>query len=86
MPHIGDMEPVHPLAVEPERHQGAVEIGWPGHLAMLLPDVTTPIPEGFTYVVTYYPTGAHSAVVERDDDNLTADEMKEHAAAVQAAK
>eukprot|EP00974_Lingulodinium_polyedra_P010065 967786-Lingulodinium_polyedra.AAC.1 len=80
------MEPVYPLEVEPERHQGAVELGWPGHLAMLLPDVTTPIPEGCTYVVTYYPTGARSAVVERDDDNLTADEMKEHAAAVQAAK
>eukprot|EP00974_Lingulodinium_polyedra_P005037 472701-Lingulodinium_polyedra.AAC.1 len=46
MPHVGDMEPVYPLAVEPERNHGAVEIGWPGHLAMLLPDVTTPIPEG----------------------------------------
>eukprot|EP00974_Lingulodinium_polyedra_P075761 7338665-Lingulodinium_polyedra.AAC.1 len=26
MPHIGDVEPVYPLAVEPERNQGAVEI------------------------------------------------------------
>eukprot|EP00974_Lingulodinium_polyedra_P064166 6197997-Lingulodinium_polyedra.AAC.1 len=53
---------------------------------MLVPGVTTPVPEGCTYVVTYYPIGARSAVVESDDDNLTAEEMKKHASAVQAAK
>ena len=63
MPYVGDLEPIYPLAVEPERNHGAVEIGWPGHLAMLLPGVTAPVPEGCTYVVTYYPTGARSAVV-----------------------
>ena len=35
--------------------------------------VTAPILEGRAYVVTYYPTGARSVVVERDDDNLTAE-------------
>eukprot|EP00974_Lingulodinium_polyedra_P094202 9128319-Lingulodinium_polyedra.AAC.1 len=75
MPHVGDVEPAYPLAVEPINNHGAVEIGWPSHLAMLLPLVKTPIPEGYTYVTTYYPTGARASVVERDDDNLIAEEM-----------
>eukprot|EP00974_Lingulodinium_polyedra_P043112 4139130-Lingulodinium_polyedra.AAC.1 len=53
---------------------------------MLLPEVKTPIPEGYTYVTTYYPTSARASVVERDDDNLTAEEMRQHSAAIQAAK
>ena len=32
------------------------------------------------------PTGVRASVVERDDDNLTAEEIKTHSAAVQAAK
>eukprot|EP00974_Lingulodinium_polyedra_P102549 9929890-Lingulodinium_polyedra.AAC.1 len=47
MPHVGDMEPAYPLAVEPIHRHGAVEIGWPCHLAMLLPEVKTPTPEGY---------------------------------------
>eukprot|EP00974_Lingulodinium_polyedra_P056964 5479352-Lingulodinium_polyedra.AAC.1 len=45
MPHVGDMEPAYPLAVEPISNHGAVEIGWPSRLAMLLQEVKTPIPE-----------------------------------------
>eukprot|EP00974_Lingulodinium_polyedra_P018148 1757172-Lingulodinium_polyedra.AAC.1 len=33
MPHVGDMEPAYPLAAEPINNHGAVEIGWPSHLA-----------------------------------------------------
>eukprot|EP00974_Lingulodinium_polyedra_P019196 1853834-Lingulodinium_polyedra.AAC.1 len=53
---------------------------------MLLPEVKSPIPEGYTYVTTYYPTGVRASVVERDDDNLTAEEMRQHSAAARAAK
>eukprot|EP00974_Lingulodinium_polyedra_P112980 10936168-Lingulodinium_polyedra.AAC.1 len=80
------MEPAYPLAVEPINNRGAMEIGWPSHLAMLLPGVKTPIPEGYAYVTTYYPTGARASVVERDDDNLTAADMRQHSAAARAAK
>eukprot|EP00974_Lingulodinium_polyedra_P103102 9980571-Lingulodinium_polyedra.AAC.1 len=45
MPHVGDVEPAYPLAVEPTNSHGAVEIGWPSHLAMLFPEGKTPIPE-----------------------------------------
>eukprot|EP00974_Lingulodinium_polyedra_P111606 10794359-Lingulodinium_polyedra.AAC.1 len=75
MPRVGDMEPAYPLAVEPVCQHGAVELGWPGHLALLLHEVSTQVPEGYTYVTTFYPTGARASVVERDDDNLTAEEM-----------
>eukprot|EP00974_Lingulodinium_polyedra_P039597 3798295-Lingulodinium_polyedra.AAC.1 len=33
MPHVGDVEPAFPLAVEPVCQRGAVELGWPGHFA-----------------------------------------------------
>eukprot|EP00974_Lingulodinium_polyedra_P058907 5670878-Lingulodinium_polyedra.AAC.1 len=69
------MEPAYPLAVEPVRKHGTVEFGWPCHLSLLLPEVLTQVPEGYTYVTTFYPTGARASVVERDDDNLTAEEM-----------
>eukprot|EP00974_Lingulodinium_polyedra_P045793 4390667-Lingulodinium_polyedra.AAC.1 len=66
MPRAGDMEPAYPLAVEPACDHGAVDIGWPGHLAMLLPDVSTQVPEGHTYVTTFYPTCARASVVEHE--------------------
>eukprot|EP00974_Lingulodinium_polyedra_P036735 3522140-Lingulodinium_polyedra.AAC.1 len=86
MPHAGDIEPAYPLAVEPVCGHGAVELGWPGHLALLFPEVSTQVPEGCFYVTTFYPTSARASVVERDDDNLTAEEMRQHSAAVQAAR
>eukprot|EP00974_Lingulodinium_polyedra_P029025 2797740-Lingulodinium_polyedra.AAC.1 len=42
MPHVGDMEPAYPLAVGPACEHGAVELGWPGRLA-LFPEVSTQI-------------------------------------------
>eukprot|EP00974_Lingulodinium_polyedra_P119663 11172027-Lingulodinium_polyedra.AAC.1 len=80
------MEPADLLAVEPVCEHGAVELGWIGHLAMLFPEVSTQVPEGYTYVTTVYPTGARASVVERGDDNLTAEEMRQRSAAVQAAR
>eukprot|EP00974_Lingulodinium_polyedra_P021936 2117776-Lingulodinium_polyedra.AAC.1 len=41
MPHAGDVEPAYPSVVEPVCEHGAVELGWPGHLAMLFPAVST---------------------------------------------
>eukprot|EP00974_Lingulodinium_polyedra_P033375 3207982-Lingulodinium_polyedra.AAC.1 len=35
------MEPAYPLAIGPACGHGAVELGWPGHLALLLPEVST---------------------------------------------
>eukprot|EP00974_Lingulodinium_polyedra_P019174 1852511-Lingulodinium_polyedra.AAC.1 len=69
------MEPDYPLVAEPVCEHGVVELGWPGHLALLFPEVLTQVPEGYTYVTTFYPAGARASVVERDDDNLTAEEM-----------
>eukprot|EP00974_Lingulodinium_polyedra_P128627 11206879-Lingulodinium_polyedra.AAC.1 len=40
------MEPVCPLVVEPVCKHRAVELGWPGHLGLLLPEVTTQVPFG----------------------------------------
>eukprot|EP00974_Lingulodinium_polyedra_P033307 3202762-Lingulodinium_polyedra.AAC.1 len=45
MARVVDMEPAYPLAVEPVCKHGAVELGWPRHLAMLLPEVSTQAPE-----------------------------------------
>eukprot|EP00974_Lingulodinium_polyedra_P013120 1273203-Lingulodinium_polyedra.AAC.1 len=45
MPRVGDMEPAYPLAVEPVCKHGVVELGWPGHLALLFPEVSTQVPE-----------------------------------------
>eukprot|EP00974_Lingulodinium_polyedra_P000158 14778-Lingulodinium_polyedra.AAC.1 len=53
---------------------------------MLFPEVWTQVPEGYVYITTFCPNGARASVVERDDDNLTAEEMREHSAAAQAAK
>eukprot|EP00974_Lingulodinium_polyedra_P011341 1094539-Lingulodinium_polyedra.AAC.1 len=33
MPHVGGMGPAYPSVVEPVCKHGAVEFGWPGHLA-----------------------------------------------------
>eukprot|EP00974_Lingulodinium_polyedra_P067365 6523137-Lingulodinium_polyedra.AAC.1 len=41
MPHVGDVGPAYPLAVEPVCKHGAVELRWPGHLALLFPEVST---------------------------------------------
>eukprot|EP00974_Lingulodinium_polyedra_P042378 4067237-Lingulodinium_polyedra.AAC.1 len=38
MPYVGRLEQAYPLAVEPSHSHGAVEVGWPSHLAMLLPE------------------------------------------------
>eukprot|EP00974_Lingulodinium_polyedra_P087813 8514706-Lingulodinium_polyedra.AAC.1 len=75
MPHVGDVEPAYPLVVEPVCEHGAVELGWPGNFALLLPEVSAQVPERYTYVTTFSPTGARASAVERDDDNLTAEEM-----------
>eukprot|EP00974_Lingulodinium_polyedra_P064083 6189666-Lingulodinium_polyedra.AAC.1 len=55
MPHVGDMEPVYPLVVDPVFKHGAVELGWPSHLAMLLPEVTTQVQNCYTYVTISMP-------------------------------
>eukprot|EP00974_Lingulodinium_polyedra_P118331 11166706-Lingulodinium_polyedra.AAC.1 len=70
MPHSGDTEPAYPLVVEPVCEHGVVELGCPGHFAMLFPEVSTQVPEGCIYVSTFYPTGARASVVERDDDKF----------------
>eukprot|EP00974_Lingulodinium_polyedra_P125433 11194480-Lingulodinium_polyedra.AAC.1 len=46
MPHVGDVEPAYPLVVEPVSKHGAVEFGWPGHLAVLFPEVSTQAQKG----------------------------------------
>eukprot|EP00974_Lingulodinium_polyedra_P059505 5731551-Lingulodinium_polyedra.AAC.1 len=40
-PHVGDLEPAYPLAVEPVCKHAAYEFGWPGRLALLFPEVST---------------------------------------------
>ena len=57
MPRVCGMSLMYPLTVEPECNQGAVELGWPSHLDILLLGVTTPVPEGCVYAVTIYLIG-----------------------------
>eukprot|EP00974_Lingulodinium_polyedra_P105503 10214763-Lingulodinium_polyedra.AAC.1 len=45
VPRAGGMEPAFPLVVEPPSQAGAVEIGWPGHFAVLLFEAIVPLPE-----------------------------------------
>eukprot|EP00974_Lingulodinium_polyedra_P026413 2548490-Lingulodinium_polyedra.AAC.1 len=86
MIYIGDMEPAYFSVVETVFERGAVELGWPSHLAMLLPEVTARVPDGYTYVTSFYPTGARVSVLERDDNNLTQEEMCQRSAVAQAAQ
>eukprot|EP00974_Lingulodinium_polyedra_P041838 4016908-Lingulodinium_polyedra.AAC.1 len=59
----GEPEPVYPSVVEPASH-GAVEIGWPSHLAPFLSEVKVPIPAGHAYATAFYPAGARASVAE----------------------
>ena len=44
------------------------------------------MPANSIAILAVYPTGARNVVIERDDDALTAQEVREHAAEVQAAR
>ena len=62
-----------------------VELGYVNFSWNLLPDAPADVKEGDTVVVTIYFNGERIVNVERDDDLLTAEEVKQHHDAVRAA-
>ena len=61
-----------------------VEVYYQGDSAKLVHNRTRVPGKGEVLVQRLYPTGARRAVVQRDDDTLTSEELKAHASQVAA--